>query len=74
MRQGHGIWSRLVVRLYQLLTRQLGYVDRADFSLEEQIVRLARNYFEEVCTVDSGEYWHLVVARGAMARLICQDP
>ena len=62
--QGHGIWHKLLARLYQLMIRRLGYVDRADLSLEPQTVSLARNHFDEVRTVTSGEYWHLIVARG----------
>jgi SAM-dependent methyltransferase len=61
---GQGIWSRLLVRLYHYLTGKLGYVDRADSSLEAQTVSLARKYFIQVSTVDSGKYWHLIVAQG----------
>jgi len=67
---GHGICSRLLVRLYHFLTRKLGYVDRADLILEEETVNLARKYFEQVSTVDSGEYRHLIVAQGPTTGMI----
>jgi hypothetical protein len=70
MHVGHGIWSRLLVRLYHFLTGKLGYVDRADLILEEETVNLARKYFEQVSTVDSGEYWHLIVAQGPTTGMI----
>lgn len=66
---GHGIWSRLLVRPYNFLIRKLGYVDHADLLLEAQTVSLARKYFKQVGSVDSGEYWHLVVARGPTTNL-----
>lgn len=68
--QGSGIWSRFLVRLYHLLTKKLGYVDRVDLLLESQTVSLAKNYFEQVYTVDSGEYWHLIIAQRPIARMI----
>lgn len=70
LHQGHGIRYKILARLYQLMIRRLGYVDRADLSLEPQTVSMARNYFDEVRTVTSGEYWHLIVARGTTAGLI----
>jgi hypothetical protein len=45
-------------------------VDRADLILEEETVNLARKYFEQVSTVDSGEYWHLIVAQGPTTGMI----
>jgi len=61
--QGQGIWRRLLVRLYQWVIRKLGYVDRTDLSLEQQTVSLARKYFTKVNWVESGEHWHLIVAK-----------
>jgi ubiquinone/menaquinone biosynthesis C-methylase UbiE len=66
---GHGIWHKMLARLYQLMIGRLGYVDRADLLLEQQTVSLASGHFKEVRTVISGEYWHLIVARGPTARL-----
>jgi len=65
---GHGIWNKILVRLYQLLTGMLGYVDRADISLEQQTVNLAKGHFKEVRTVISGDYWHLIMAQGPTTR------
>ncbi len=64
--QGRGVWRKMMTRLYQGVIRRLGYVDRTDLSLEPQTINLASNYFAEVRTVTSGEYWHLVVARGQL--------
>jgi ubiquinone/menaquinone biosynthesis C-methylase UbiE len=66
---GYGVWSRILVRLYKLLTKKLGYVDRADRLLETQTVSLARKYFKQVNTVNSGNDWHLIVARGPVKYL-----
>lgn len=65
---GHGIWNKILVRLYQLLTGRLGYVDRADILLEQQTVNLAKGHFKEVRTVISGDYWHLITAQGPTTR------
>jgi SAM-dependent methyltransferase len=61
--QGRGLWHKLLTRLYHLLVKRRGYIDRADLSLEPETIGLARDYFNEVRTVTSGEYWHLIVAQ-----------
>lgn len=68
--QGHGIWYRLLVRLYHLVISKLGYTDRADLSLEPLTLSLIRNHFYQVSTVTSGKYWHLIVAREPGERII----
>lgn len=59
---GNGAWRIMLDRLYQLLTRKLGYSDRTDLSLEPQTIRLLRKKFANVSTVDSGKRWRLIVA------------
>jgi len=61
---GNGLWSRLLVRVYQFVIRKRGYMDNVDLSLESRTLRLVKKYFMEVGTVDSGKCWHLIVARG----------
>jgi ubiquinone/menaquinone biosynthesis C-methylase UbiE len=62
--QGDSYWHQLLVRLYQFLIRKRGYVDHIDLSLEPMTVSWARDQFEQVSTVDSGEHWRLIIARG----------
>ena len=52
------------MRLYQFLVSKRGYVDHADLSLERITVSWAKGHFEQVGTVDSGEHWRLIIARG----------
>ncbi len=63
LHQGQGLWHKLLTRLYHLSVRRCGYIDRTDLSLEPETIGLARDYFNEVSTVTSGEYWHLIVAQ-----------
>jgi len=62
--QGDSYWRQLLVRLYQFLIRKRGYVDHIDLSLEPMTVSWAKDQFEQVSTVDSGEHWRLIIARG----------
>jgi ubiquinone/menaquinone biosynthesis C-methylase UbiE len=64
LHQGQGLWQKLLTRLYHFFVKRCGYIDRTDLSLEPETIALARDYFKKVSTVTSGEYWHLVVARG----------
>lgn len=64
VRQGDSHWRQLLVRLYQFLIRKRGYVDHIDLSLEPMTVSWAKDHFEQVKTVDSGEHWRLIIARG----------
>ena len=61
--QGDSHWRQMLVRLYQYLIRKRGYVDHIDLSLEPMTVDWAKDYFEQVSTVDSGERWRLIIAR-----------
>jgi len=56
-------WGRLLIWLYQLVTRRLGYLDRADFSLEEETKDMAKKQFKTVSKVASGFHRHLLFAR-----------
>ena len=62
--QGDSHWRQLLVRLYQFLIRKRGYVDHIDLSLEPMTVSWAKDHFEQVSTVDSGDHWRLIIARG----------
>jgi ubiquinone/menaquinone biosynthesis C-methylase UbiE len=62
--QGNSLWYQLLARLYQFVIRKRGYVDHADLSLEPRTISWAKNYFAKVSTVDSGNRWRLIVARG----------
>lgn len=53
-------WGKLLIRLYQLITRRLGYIDRADFSLEEDTEEMAKKKFKTVSKVVSGSHRHLL--------------
>jgi ubiquinone/menaquinone biosynthesis C-methylase UbiE len=64
IQQGDSHWHQLLVRLYQFWIRKLGYLDHIDLSLEPITVDLAKGHFEQVSTVDSGEHWRLIIARG----------
>lgn len=64
LHQGRGLWYELLTHLYHLFVKRCGYIDRTDLSLEPETIALARDYFNEVSTVTSGEYWHLIAARG----------
>ena len=63
---GHGFWTRFLIRLYSFMTSRLGYVDRVDLSLERRTLSLTRKHFRQVSSIDSGECWHLLVARGPL--------
>ena len=63
IRQGNNMWYRLLARVYELVIRKRGYVDNVDLSLEKSTLHLIKNHFTQVGTVDSGERWHLIVAR-----------
>jgi ubiquinone/menaquinone biosynthesis C-methylase UbiE/uncharacterized protein YbaR (Trm112 family) len=45
--------GKLLIRFYTLLTKSLGYIDRADFSLEEETVKIAKRKFKKVSNVKS---------------------
>jgi ubiquinone/menaquinone biosynthesis C-methylase UbiE len=64
IQQGDSHWHQLLVRLYQFWIRKRGYLDHIDLSLEPITVDLAKGHFEQVSTVDSGEHWRLIIARG----------
>jgi len=62
--QGDSHWRQLLVRLYQVLIRKRGYVDHIDLSLEPMTVSWAKDHFEQASTVNSGDHWRLIIARG----------
>lgn len=55
--------TTLLIWLYQKTILRFGYVDRADFDLEEQTLASARDRFREVDKIVSGSHWHLLCAR-----------
>jgi ubiquinone/menaquinone biosynthesis C-methylase UbiE/uncharacterized protein YbaR (Trm112 family) len=55
--------GRSLIWLYQLLTRRLGYLDRADFTLEDETEDAAREQFKTVRKVASGSHKYLMLAR-----------
>ena len=46
-------WGKLLIRFYQLTTKTLGYIDRADFSLEEETLELAKQKFNKLDKIES---------------------
>jgi hypothetical protein len=64
VQQGDSHWRQLIARLYQFLIRRRGYVDHIDQLLEPMTISCAKDHVEQVGTVDSGEHWRLVIARG----------
>ena len=59
---GRGSVGRLLVSLYRLATRFLGYVDRADFELEEEAVASAKERFHTVRVIPSGKHSRVILA------------
>lgn len=59
---GRGNVGRLLVSLYRVATRFLGYVDRADFELEEEAVALAKERFHTVRVIPSGQHSRVILA------------
>lgn len=55
--------GRLLVWLYHRVTRQLGYLDRVDASLERETREEAKKRFTEVSTIPSGLHERVLVAR-----------
>jgi ubiquinone/menaquinone biosynthesis C-methylase UbiE len=55
--------GRLLVWLYQIFTKKLGYQDQVDFSLEEKTEAAARERFKEVSTIASGVDKRLLLAQ-----------
>lgn len=50
-------------KIYNFVTRSLGYADRVDAELETETLEAAKRRFKEVETVRSGRHWRLIVAR-----------
>ena len=50
----HGFWQRGLSVIYHLITRKLGYWDRADSMLEFEASCLAQIFFSHAFTVESG--------------------
>ena len=46
-------WGKLLIWLYQKFTQRLGYLDRAEFSLEEKTEELAKKQFKTLSKVAS---------------------
>lgn len=64
IQQGDSLWRKMLVRVYQFLVRKRGYVDHVDPSLESLTVGWAKDHFEQVSPVVSGEHWRLIIAQG----------
>ena len=60
---GHNYRGRLLIWLYQAVIKKLGYIDRADFSLEEETFKATSKRFKQVSSVASGAHWRLLLAR-----------
>ena len=73
-------WGKLLIWLYQVITRRLGYLDRADFSLERETEEAARKQFKTVSKVVSGSHKRNIsratktVFRSIESRLILLSP
>ncbi len=59
----HNWHGKLLIWLYQLLTRKLGYLDRADFKLEDETEDAAREQFKTVRKITSEYQKNLILAR-----------
>jgi ubiquinone/menaquinone biosynthesis C-methylase UbiE len=62
------LWGWLLINLYQLFTRRFGYLDRADFLLEEETEEAFRNRFKIVTQIASDFNKHLLLARYPITR------
>lgn len=56
-------WGRLSIRIYHFLTRVLGYVDRADFTLEKETLEIARKKFKSISRVQSDSNKYILLAK-----------
>lgn len=57
-------WTgRLLIRFYEILTKTLGYIDRADFALEEETVEVAKKMFSSVSKVDTAFDRNILLAQ-----------
>jgi len=63
-------WGRLQIWLYQLVTKKLGYIDRVDFSLEEETEEVMKKQFKTVSQIASGFHRHLVFAQSPLRECI----
>ena len=59
----NSIFRRWLSRLYQRLTRSLGYWDRIDAELENEAMDALQRHFDDVRRVASGASWTAIVAR-----------
>lgn len=57
------LWGKSLLWLYHLITRKLGYLDRADFSLESETEDAAMKHFKTVKKIASGSHKYLMLAR-----------
>lgn len=55
--------GKLLIRFYKVLTKTLGYVDRADFSLEEETIEIAKRMFRSVSKVDTAFDRNILLAK-----------
>lgn len=56
-------WGKLLIWLYQIITRGLGYIDRADFSLEDETIEMSMKKFKRVSKIPSDLHRHLLFAQ-----------
>lgn len=61
-------WGKALICFYQMLLKRLGYVDRADFALEEETQNLASKKFKSVSSIESGLHKHLLVMQSPLSR------
>lgn len=58
---GHSRFSGLVAQIYNMLTAKLGYTDRADNLLEQEVTLAAEKYFKVVKSTTSGSHWRIIL-------------
>lgn len=62
-------WGKVLIRFYQFITKAFGYVDRADFSLEEETIEFAKKKFKSVKSVDSADHKSILIAQNPLKSL-----
>jgi SAM-dependent methyltransferase len=56
-------WGKSLIWLYKTITQRLGYIDRADFTLEDETIEMSMKKFKSVSKVSSGLHRHLLFAQ-----------
>ena len=61
-------WGKALICSYQMIIKKLGYLDRVDFTLEEDTQYLADKKFKSVSNIESGLHKHLLVMKYPLSK------